>query len=279
MESFKFVSARGNIEFSLASRYIFSSVENLNGADVRMQEDKYIGLDGAEYSDILYEPDDITIKGFIRADKKTELPFYRALLFKILNGKENGLLYYKVNNKSYFTEVLPLRPVVGESVQNILNYIVYFKRISPMWKEERQIKENIYELTKKLKTTFTLPCEFSQRANKVEILNGGDIPCGCVLTVKGMGESNATAGIKIINKTTEKEIYLDYLISEGEEVVIDTNEYTVTSSINGNIINRLVSSSEFFKLDVGVNELEVVNLDAGFEVLASVAFYNVVLGV
>lgn len=105
MEYFKFVSERGTIEFSLVSPYKMTSHENLNGAETQSSEMRFINSDGAEYENILYEPDELTIKGFIRGESKHTLPYLRANLFKMLNGKDKGVLYYTCENEEYFTEV------------------------------------------------------------------------------------------------------------------------------------------------------------------------------
>lgn len=282
MEYFKFISERGAIEFSRTSSYVFTSHENLNGAEVQMQEDKFIGTDGAEYKNILYNPDELTIKGFIKADKKESIPYYRAKLFKILNGKDSGKLYYTVGNKEYFTEVLTMRPSIGTPVQNILSFTVYFKRIAPLWKETRINKYSIYNLIKNLKTTFTFPIVFSQRETRCTVVNGGDVPADCIITIKSAEDQSKETTenmIKITNHTTGEFMILAYSTMRNEEIKIDTNKCSVVSSEKGNIINRLRADSTFLKLAVGANEIEVANSDASNKFLASIEFYNAVLGV
>ena len=281
MEYFKFVSARGSIDISLASPYVLTSHENLNGAEVQFQENKFIDTDGAEYTNVLYEPDELTVKGFIKAENKKSVPHYRAELFRILNGKDSGYLYYICGNKVYFTEALTMRPAVGETVQNVLSFTLHFKRTAPLWKENRLNRCSIYMLTKNLKTEFTLPLVFSKRTTRCNVLNGGDIPADCLITIKGLSVSEETAGneISIINHTTNEKIALSYLLAVNEQIKIDTAGCSVTSSLNGNIINRLKAESSFIKLAAGVNDIEVINSDAENELYAEIEFYNTVLGV
>ena len=282
MEFFKFVSDRGTIEFSRISPYVFTSHENLNGAEVQMQEDKFIGTDGAEYRNMLFEPDELIIKGFIKAESKETIPVYRAKLFKFLNGKDSGKLYYTVGNKNYFTEVLTMRPEVGEAVQNILNFTVRFKRTAPLWKEARLNKCDLYMLKKNLKTEFAFPLVFSERTARCIVVNGGDVSADCVITIKGtaeLSEEAASNEIKVTNHTTGEYMILNYSAIRNEEIKIDSNMCSVVSSEKGNIINKLRADSTFLKLAVGKNDIEVANSDTANEFLASIEFYNTVLGV
>lgn len=281
MEYFKFVSERGTIEFSLVSPYKMTSHENLNGAETQSSEIRFINSDGAEYENILYEPDELTIKGFIRGESRHTLPYLRANLFKILNGKDKGILYYTCENEEYFTEVLTLRPSVGTRIQNVLDFTAKFLRLSPLWKKSHLNKTDVYKITKKLKTTFTLPCIFSQRTSAVSVVNNGDTDSPCVIKIKctlapvEVGENVIT----IKNTVTQKKLELNYSPSAGEQIVIDSEKCIVESLKEGNIINRMKTGSEFIYLPPGVNEIEALVSNTNYEITAHIEYYGVMLGV
>lgn len=281
MEAFKFVSPRGTLDFSLASKYVFTSVEGLNGASTTRQENTYAGLDGADYTDILYQPETLTIKGFICAGSRQELVSLRANLFWILNGKDSGTLFYQVGSKQYFTEAQTVKPLTGERMQNILPFTVYFERNKVLWKRNIAHNYDIYRRENKLKTTFTLPCAFSTRDTVTTVYNAGDLPADCIITIAGITPSakTGTQGIEIKNNTTGEGIYLDCAVEQGETITIDTGNTTVISTTRGNIMNHLLSESVFFKLPLGESEIEAVNKNPANELAAAIQYYHVVLGV
>ena len=281
MESFKFVGPRGSIDFSLASKYVFTSVEGLNGANTTRQENTYAGLDGADYSDILYQPEMLTIKGFICAGSRQEMTALRANLFRILNGKDSGTLFYKTGDRQYFTEVQTAKPLTGERMQNILPFTVYFERNKVLWKRNITHNYDIYRRENKLKTTFTLPCVFSTRDTVTTVYNGGDLPADSIITITGTTPSGKAGaqGIEIKNNTTGEGLYLDCAVEQRETITIDTANTTVISSLRGNMMNYLLSKSMFFKLPLGESEIEVVNQNPANELAATIQYYHVVLGV
>lgn len=281
MECFKFVSDRGYIEFSLVSPYKLTSCENLNGAETQKNEHKYIACDGAEYTDILYEPDELSIKGFVKAQSKETLPYLRAEFYKILNGKESGILYYCVQNKEYFTEVLPIRPLVSDPIQNVMNFTAKFLRLAPLWKLFNINKNYIYRIENVLKTEFTLPCEFSVRTFKCRAVNNGDTDSAPVFKIKCTKAPLTTNEniISIKNSTTGKSLSINYSPIINETITIDTEKCTIVSDICGNIINKITSDSEFFELSVGSNDIEVKNTNMEYTIYATLEYYNKVLGV
>ena len=80
--------------------------------------------------------------------------------------------------------------------------------------------------------------------------------------------------IKILKGT--EFLQLDYSFVDGEIITIDTENKTVVSSINGNIIKYLDNASTFFTLDYGGNEIEAAMNEP---VVVKAEFYNRFVGV
>ena len=280
-EELKFVSERGSIAFSSSSKYVFTSIENLNGAETTRQENTYVDADGAEYSDIFYQPETVSVKGFIRAANRAELITLRAKLFQHMNGKDSGILYYSVSGKRYFTEAQTVKPIVGERMQNILSFTVYFERFNVLWKKDKLFKYDIYTRKNTLKTTFTLPCAFSTRTMEKTVINNGDVPAECVIKIKGLkyAQSESGKGISILNVATGEGIYLDCDADTDEIITIDTAKASVVSSKSGNIMNHLFSKSVFGKIICGKNAIKVTNENPSNDIIVTVEYYNTVLGV
>ncbi len=282
MERFKFVSDRGKITVGRGG-YVFTSVENLNGAETTMQTDTFTNRDGAEYSRIQFGVPIMQIKGFINASSMKEFQRLRADLYGILNGKEKGVLYYHDGIQEYFTEVLPDAPQIGERVQYNASFVLYFRRYNVYWKSNRPNKRDVYSVTKRLKTTFSLPCVFSARTYKTDAVNYGDVEAYPIITLpcNGINDANVTDGVgfTVHNKTTGAYLHILHDMAAGEIITVDMENCKVSSSTAGDILNKVTADSNFFVLFPGKNEIEVENHNAACELSASIKFYCRFLGV
>lgn len=138
----------------------------------------------------------------------------------------------------------------------------------------------IYQNVGLLRTSFTLPCLFSQRISEADIFNFGDLkiePVICITCFHKRDMVSETSGINIYNTTADGSVHLISLetgLAVGETVTIDIASRKITSSTRGTIYCLAEGSflSDFW-LDLGNNHIVVENLNTNEDILAQCRYY------
>lgn len=281
MERFKFVTSKGTIVFGSESGYVFTGHEGMNDGEVQRQESTYINIDGAEYSNPVYAPRFCTINGYIRAENDTHLQRLRAEMYRILNGKDSGILWYNINGRTYFAEAVPDLPKMSVPMQSKTSFAAFFHLPSFYWKNANTVKKDLYKRTDKISTPFMLPMVFTERTSGADAMNGGNVEAPCIIKIVCAGSAieRKDAEITIKNETSNEVIKLDYDIRSGEVITINTAEFTAESSMFGNILHKVRESSDFFKLKCGNNHISAVCSDTSRQISAYLSFNEMYIGV
>lgn len=283
-EYFRYVTDRGEIQFGWGFPFVFDKPEGMNEADTNRQETGGYDEDGTEYEYPTYSPRLVTLPGSFRSSNKAGLYSMRADMVRIMNGKDKGRLYYYNGYKEYFSEAVADIPQFGQRMQNVMMFTCYFNLYRFYWKEAKPTKNNLFYRENHIKGTFQFPFVFTTRYSKGNLINLGDVEADWKITITAT--SNQTlqtlflnTGLEIKNNTTGETMLLEYDMTDGEVITIDTENAKVTSSINGNILYALSGSSTFFKLKQGKNEIEATNYNTSIPVYINSEFYNRYLGV
>jgi hypothetical protein len=131
---------------------------------------------------------------------------------------------------------------------------------------------------------FTFPMNFISGAGTVtgfyrvsdgaDVTNRGDGECGIVAKIRASGGSVVNPGIRL----GEKFVRLNAVLSDGDEVVIDTRPKMKRVSVNGRRVFTFDRDSEFFSLPAGENRL-CITADSGGEFMdAEIEFHEVYFG-
>lgn len=290
MERAEFKTDAGSIVFG-GGAYMLTSIEGTGGGGLYKTVAQYLNTDGAETLDVLYEPRSITIKGYIRARNAAEMYGLRKEMLRILNGKAKGILEYHCATGTYQTEAeLESLPDWGTPSQTFLLFTVYLTANKFYWKSISKKEQTLIKDGKKLKTTFTLPCVFSIRSAVSDVWNQGEVSTPLVIEIyASQGQTNLLStenGIEIINHTTGKHIMINPEMQSGETVRVDTDNISVTSSVSGNILNKVqFDADDDYETDLslslapGKNELECINYDRSRTIAVVVRYYNMFVGV
>ena len=284
LEYFRYVTEQGEIRFGWGCPYVFHNPQGLNEADVNRQELGGYDEDGTEYEFPTYSQRYVTLPGFFKAENKASLYRMRAELVRILNGKDKGKLYYNNGNHEYFSEAIADIPQFGQRMQNVITFTCYFNLYKFYWKDSKAVSKSLFYREDHIKGTFQFPFVFTTRYSKGTLLNVGDTNANLIITITGenadeLSTFSLETGLEIKNNTTGEFMLLDYDISGGEVITIDTDTARITSSLNGNILHTLTGDSTFFKLVRGENEIEVTNYNPSNSVQIQAEFHDCYLGV
>ena len=272
-----------NFAFGPESAYVLSGADGINSYTATDQREEYPHTDGYTPGEILYGERDLSLRGYIRAGSREELPELRARLVRFCNGKQKGVLRCRRGAKAYFANALPYGVEFGEPMQNIQTFAVQFSLYEFYWREYCEGLHSIYRREDLINGTFTLPCPFTNRTSRSVLNNKGDIPIGCRVfihcTAAGTGEENT---ITVHNHTTGAYTGINHLPIAGETVIIDGGEYTVSSVIGEtetNILHHMTIDSSFPSLAVGDNDIEVICSDTSAAITVEIEYYAAFVGV
>jgi hypothetical protein len=179
----------------------------------------------------------------------------------------------------YFSECVADLPQYGKRITSKLPFKVTFNLYNVFWKSAKKYSYNVSERVNLLSSPFIFDANvdsgkiaFTSRTNSVNMVNNGDVNAPVIITATCTGSGNA---IKI-SKSESVFIELNYNFVSGETITINTENMTIESNLNGNIIKYLSNDSTFFTLDFGVN-----NISAAIDqpVVVKAEFYNRFVGV
>lgn len=274
-----FITDSGKINFSVMSKFVCSTCKGINEGIVNRRKINYIDTDGAEYVDDLYDERTITLEGYIAAASDTELERARCDLTRICNGKNRGKFVWSGKTKRYFTDAIGELPEFGDRVGNVLPFVCTFIAYDFYWKDDKITSAAIASFEDHIKSTFTFPLVFTTKKSKADILNNGDIEADVLITISCKETSGTDGVLKIYNHTTGKQMILNHNIVAGEVIKIDTKNCDITTTGSSNLLSKMDPSSEFFKLALGLNTLEVVNTNSNCVYSCVCEHYNTYVGV
>lgn len=274
MKSFIYEDENNKIEISLNGPYVYSG-SDLNSYSLTQVTEKYPNTDGEEVSEVLYEPRPISINGYIRAKSILELENLRHNLQKAFDGKSFGRLRYNNGARSFYADVKAEKNVeFGTPTGTMQTFIIYLKIHNFYWKKYRL---KYADMTTYLSTrqdlihgSFKLPCVWTELYNRKTVINNGEVKVGMIITIKGKSDTdNQEMGLDIINHSTNEHLMIKYDCLKDDVLVIDNSNFMVY--LNNEKALHLVDEndgSDFFALQVGENDIEIVNnrTDNEFEV-------------
>ncbi|MBE7034818.1 MAG: hypothetical protein E7402_01665 [Ruminococcaceae bacterium] len=163
-----------------------------------------------------------------------------------------------------------------------VSMVLQFTCDQPYFQDESPCEFTLFSRRDLVQSSFTLPCLFTKRTNRVSVVNQGDIQTEPILTVyhdsreRPMTLETDESGLEIINHTTGQRIILERETVLGEVVTIDIPNRRITSSVLGDI-THMISQDTFlsrFFLAVGSNDMEVINHRHGEGIATMMRYEN-----
>lgn len=123
-----------------------------------------------------------------------------------------------------------------ERSESFISAVVQLVADNPYFHDIAPVRSAIMQKQALLSSPFTLPCAVSSRKVEASVMVTGDAPAEPVITIMGTSDSTLeTPEIVIENETTGAKITLSYGLSQGEELVIDIKNRTITSNKTENM--------------------------------------------
>ena len=254
-----------------------------SGSDLRIIEIDGVGLapktrNVASYADIVGQNKlsetvnarTITIKGDI---KSTAPQSILTRMMRILNG--TGTLKMRFGSKRRSIKADCTEFDISDRNGAYQPFIIQFICDYPYFSDINSTQIHVFNVQKRLKTAFSLPCVFSTRTAEKDILNKGDVICEPILDITAMTSGEENGSIIIANETTAQTIKLNYKPIKDEVVTVDIEKRKITSSVNGDIVYSLDDDSYLsdFYLAKGSNRIRVTN-ESGGEINVLCRFSN-----
>ena len=238
---------------------------------------RFSGEDGQELSESVIHSRIITIAGDILR-KGAELERGIGILTK------SGVLKIQSGAKQRKIFCRPTLFSAETSERNAVyqKYVLQLTADDPYFEDFEKKRVPLFLREDLVRESFTLPCVFTRRVSRTNVINSGNAdtrPVICVVCEReGEGES---FGIVIRNHTTGQKFSLIYRMKQGEEIYINFKERTVTSNLcgdgdDGNRIMYLSTDSfmsEFYFVP-GVNDIETTDLDESCHLTAYGVYSN-----
>ena len=233
---------------------------------------RYHGIDGQELLSSNTYARDITISGDIIRRDKVSYELSRAI--RILD--KPGFLKLRLGAK---TRKIKARATVFSADTKDRNnvyqsFVMQLICDYPYFEDFDTTRLALFTRDDLIKDTFTLPCVFTKRTSRINVINSGDVESRPVihLVCKSEPQSEDYA-IELINHTKNQYFKLNYKMTAGEEICIDFANRTVTSYKDKDETNLIgyISDNTYlsdFYLDTGTNDLECLIYGDGAEITA-----------
>lgn len=187
----------------------------------------------------------------------------RAL--KILN--EPGVLLISDGTRTRKIEARCVEAAQGERYGGYSVFAIQFMCDYPYFEDKDTSIVPLFKVEKLLEGTFTLPCIFTRRITKANVINIGDVDTEPIIRIRlNGGTYNGTDGtpgtLVIRNETTNQQIELNLEDAENTtEVIVDIPNRKIYSQDNKNLIHHLAPTSFLsdFWLQKGQNLIGVDN--------------------
>lgn len=152
---------------------------------------------------------------------------------------------------------------------------------NPHFTDCSEIFSGVYSRKNLITSETTLPAVFTSRSVGGVVENSGDVLCEPKITVECLADAPEDGYITIKNKTTLKQIIINYKVSKGEIITIDIPNRVITSSVSGDITSYL--SPESYLCDIflaeGTNEIDVLASEGNRNCEVYIVYKNLYTGV
>lgn len=242
------------------SPYLLTTIQGISEGTVSRKETNYIDQDGAEFSDVSFNTRPFPVTGYILTDSETVAERRcRELSAACIPKKPFKLVYFnglrKFAAECYADELPVFTKINSKNFQFSINFIntgFYWNDVKLMQKNVNAKEDMV------INGSFVLPMVFTRMYSSAEVRNYGDVETEPVITVTAIADSEEQT-VAIVNETTGKTVGINYQLVNGEVLTFDHTEGDITSNIAGNVINKLIKTSDFWALEPGVNVVSSPN--------------------
>lgn len=249
----------GDMVIGSNKRIMFTGVTDSGNGTVTRKEYSFAGYDGKEYDSTTFNSRLVAVHGTLFGNSVEDVATMQMELRNACNPQNEVEVFYHNGHKEYYAKAYPSELPVFSKVNNrTYQFIVYLDLNSFWWLSPSEIIEGVFVREDNIKGLLSLPQGFTQRTQGADIYNNGAVSAPLEIDISIF--ETFSDSLVIRNATYDLSVTIEnYTFTEGEIISINmgnAGEYTITSSINGNIIKYLSEESEFFNFEKGYTRLE-----------------------
>jgi hypothetical protein len=276
-------NSRGEVVEFYQSPLLIESLTGIGevGAIIQGQQTAY--QDGDTYIDTIMQPRYPTMEGAITATDSLTIKNFRKQILRVCNPKL-GLGKLTLELDGDIKEIMGVVdgvPVFPERGQNIYQkFMITWKCPNPYWRDPQEVSRALRAYQGKFKLPSMFPIELGISGDSIILTNDGDVEAPVTIDIQG-----PVTNPRVINKTTGQFIRINRSLSANEVLHIDTNDQNKRVEIyhNGATIEKAIGymdhNSDFWKLEVGNNEIQYI-ADAGDgNAIVAIAWHNHYAGI
>lgn len=267
----------GKITMSKAHQYQVQEMNGLEQVIAVSQSIKYIKTPGQKTLSKTPEPRTIEIQGRINITG-IQRRLWTDKLLKVFDNTVEGTLKLDMWGKRRRIKCYPDSCVISEpSKTGKSAFLITLLCDDPYFADWEDVEVALFSRTDKINGTFRLPMVFTERIAGGTAINRGTVPTEPIIIITaGAVGTGQTKGVLIENKTTGKDIRLNYASVEDEIITINVAERRIKSNINGDITRYKPISYKLsdFTFAVGINEIKFSNFDTTQPLTAKAIFAN-----
>ena len=214
--------------------------------------------DGEIFSSARIQKRNIVITLRLMGDIETN----RQQLYRIFPPKTACTVFYKNKNRNVqiegYVEVID-GSIFTEREEIQISIICpkpYFESLNVLQAELSRITK-LFKFPFSIEVNQPIPISEIRALSLCTMVNNGDVPCGCVITIEISGE---VRDLNIYNTATQRFIGLDYTFQTDDVITINTKsgkEKGISVFRSGeaiNLLNYMKTGSSWIQLAVGAND-------------------------
>jgi len=247
---------------------IINTIENLNSTKLSYGQIKSIGQDGVLLQNGSIQPLNLIIRGLIKSD--TDLNEQVKQITSVFNPKKGkGILRYTDENNIVYEIECNITDFEISNKPDDKTYITRKFKVgilcpNPYWKATTTLVQMGYGLGG-FSFPLQLPTKFAENLTKVVITNYGDAPVP--LLIKFYGPATTP---ELRNNTTGEVIRVNRALTSDEVLIINTDDNNLDVQVQNLTTGTIedawnyidINACDFFKLQIGDNEIEFSTGDA-----------------
>lgn len=243
------------------------------------------GQDGGVVSSQFYDTRIITLEGIIYANNATDFENYRKQLASAcaIQKDSNGyptptrISFTTLAGNSYFVDAYIDRPIFDLKDPNFSYFQITMQNTNPFIFGSAQVTSS--GIAPASGGGFILPVilpitSTASAGGTATVTNVGNVKSYPTITLSGVLTSP-----NLYNSTVGKSIQLSYTIASGDSVVIDMFNQTITLNNSSSLLSAKTSSSDWWGINPGANQISITTLSTSDTGSAVVNFYPSYLGV
>lgn len=286
VEKLIYENERGEtIEFSVNSVFHVNVDKDVSGlADIQNEIYSISGMeqDGETFIAARIESRDIEIEGSIKERNKDKRISLRRKLTHIMNPKQKAKLYYEYGDFRRVIGCVPENAPFFSKSDIYTDFSIQLVCSDPFWNEEFETREDIatwigaFEFPLEIPYDIGIEFGYRQLSLIVNVLNGGDVPCGIRVDFRALG---TVTNPYLLNLETREFIKFNNCELEAGDVLSISTYYgkkSVTITHNGittDAFRLLDVDSTYIQLNVGDN-LFRYDADSNLENLEVSVYHN-----